>query len=409
MTDTIAMVGAGQAALQTADNLRRSGFTGQLVMIGEEAYPAYQRPPLSKKYLAGELPLERMWIKPPAFYETQQIDLRLNVRVNAIHRDRQEIELSKGSPVRYDQLLLATGAAPRQSTAPGASLSGIHVLRSIEDTDRIRARLQSGSRVVIVGGGYMGLEVAATCRSLGCEVDVIEMGERVMNRVVAPVISDFFTSEHRRAGVRIHLSTTVSGFLSAPADPSRVAAVLASDGTEYPADEVIVAMGVQPNIALAVAAGLDCENGIAIDETCRTSDSRIFAAGDCCSQFNPRAGKRIRLESVDNAFEQAKTVAANMLGTRTVHNKLPWFWSDQYDLKILIVGLNIDYDQVVLRGLPDSRSFSCAYLKEGRLIALDCINNAKDYMAAKKVIADRPLCDPKKLADPSIPLKDVIS
>jgi len=304
--------------------------------------------------------------------------------------------------------VLATGTLARKVTVPGADLGGVHYLRTIADVDRIRAELVGPSRVVIVGGGYIGLEVAATCRGLGHEVDVLEMADRVMNRVVAPEVSTFFTAEHQRAGVRIHMGALVSAFVPRAGDPSMVGAVQTLDGPAYEADLVIVGIGVVPNIGLAAAAGLACENGIAVDEHCRTSDARIYAAGDCCSHPSPRYARRVRLESVDNAFEQAKTVAANLRGGTVVHDRIPWFWSDQYDLKLLIVGLNFDYDLAVLRGDPATRSFACCYLRGGELLAIDCVNNTKDYMAGKKIIADRGHCDLAKLADPTIPLKDTV-
>jgi 3-phenylpropionate/trans-cinnamate dioxygenase ferredoxin reductase subunit len=404
----VVVVGAGQAAIQIADSLRKDGFDGRVVMVGDEAQAPYQRPPLSKKFLSGELPPERLAIKPPAFYDTHRIELRLGRHAEAIDRVRHEISLSDGERLRYDHLVLATGTLPRKVTVPGADLGGVHYLRTIADVDRIRAELTAPCRVVIVGGGYIGLEAAATCRSLGHEVDVLEMADRVMNRVVAPEVSAFFTAEHRRAGVRVHTGALVSAFVPKAGNPARVGAVETLDGPAYAADLVIVGIGVVPNIGLAAAAGLACENGIAVDEHCRTSDARIYAAGDCCSHPSPRYARRVRLESVDNAFEQAKTVAANLRGGRVVHDRIPWFWSDQYDLKLLIVGLNFDYDLALLRGDPATRSFACCYLRGGELLAIDCVNNTKDYMAGKKVIADRGHCDLAKLADPTIALKDTV-
>jgi 3-phenylpropionate/trans-cinnamate dioxygenase ferredoxin reductase subunit len=250
--------------------------------------------------------------------------------------------------------------------------------------------------------------VAATCRSLGCDIDLLEMTDRVLNRVVAPAVSEFFAAEHARHGVRIHVGATLSGFLPAAQEASRVGAVETLGGERFPADLVIVGIGVLPNTGLAVAAGLACENGILVDEYGRTSDPCIYALGDCCNQPSPRYGRRIRLESVDNAFEQAKTVAANLLGTPTVHDKVPWFWSDQYDIKLLISGLNFDYDRVVLRGQPASGTFACCYLKDTELLALDAVNSPKDYMAARKLIAAHARCDLERLADPSIPLPDTV-
>ena len=408
MSETVVIVGGGQAAIQTADSLRKDGFEGRLVMVGDESHPPYQRPPLSKKFLSGELPLERLGIKPPAFYDTHHVELRLNRHVEGLDRARQELALSDGERLGYDQLVLATGTTPRKITVPGADLGGVHYLRSIADVDRIRAELGKARRVVIIGGGYIGLEAAATCRSLGHEVDVLEMTDRVMNRVVAPGVSAFFTGEHLRAGVRVHVGVLVSAFAPRADDSRRVGAVETLGGQSYLADLVIVGIGVLPNIGLAASAGLACENGIAVDAHCRTSDPLIYSAGDCCSQPSVRYGRRVRLESVDNAFEQAKTVAFNLRGGSAVHDKIPWFWSDQYDLKLLIVGLNVDYDLALLRGDPASRSFACCYLRGRELLSIDCVNNIKDYMAAKKLIAERVHCDLAKLADPAIALKDTV-
>ena len=408
MAETFVIVGAGQTAAQAIDSLRRDGFSGRLVVIGDEPHPPYQRPPLSKKFLGGELPLERLAVKPPSFYDSARAELRLGVRAEGLLLNRRELTLSDGERLSYDRLLLATGTTPRKASVPGADLIGVHYLRTVADVDRIRAELGEERRIVIVGGGYIGLEVAATCRSLGHQVDVIEMADRVMNRVVAPEVSAFFAHEHAQAGVRIHTGALVSAFVPRSDDPARVGAVETLGGETFRADLVIVGIGVIPNTGLAAGAGLACENGIAVDEHCRTSDPFIYAAGDCCSHPSLRYSRRVRLESVDNAFEQAKTAAANMVGGRLVHDKVPWFWSDQFDLKLLIVGLNVDYDQVVLRGDPASRNFACCYLRAGELLAIDCVNNPRDYMAAKKVIAERAHCDPVKLADPAIALKDTV-
>ncbi|HXQ30355.1 MAG TPA: FAD-dependent oxidoreductase [Steroidobacteraceae bacterium] len=408
MPDTFVIAGAGQTAAQAVDSLRRAGFGGRLLVVGEEPCLPYQRPPLSKKFLGGELAVERLALKPLSFYEQARAELRLGVRIEGLDLARREVSLSDGERVLYDRLLLATGAAPRKIAVPGTELAGIHYLRTVSDVERIRAELASARDVVIVGGGYIGLEAAATCRGLGSEVDVVEMADRVMNRVVAPEVSAFFTAEHARAGVRIHTRTLVSGFRARPREPGHVAVVETLDGREFPADIVIIGIGVVPVTDVAAAAGLACQDGIAVDEHCRTSDPSVYAAGDCASHPSPRYGRRVRLESVDNAFEQAKTAAANMAGGSVVHDRVPWFWSDQFDLKLLIVGLNFDYDQVVLRGRPQARSFACCYLRAGELLALDCINDAKDYMAAKKVIAERHRCDPARLADPAVALKDTV-
>jgi 3-phenylpropionate/trans-cinnamate dioxygenase ferredoxin reductase subunit len=408
MPETIVIVGAGQAAAQAVDSLHRDGYRGRLVLIGDEPYLPYQRPPLSKKFLAGELPLERLAVKPAAFYDTAGVTLRIGARAEGLDLAGRGVLLADGERIGYDRLLLATGSSPRKVAVPGHDLVGVHYLRAVADVDRIRAELAPGARVVIVGGGYIGLEVAATCRSLGHEVDVLEMADRVMNRVVAPAVSAFFAAEHARAGVRLHVGAALGAFLPRAEDSRRVGGVETAAGSRLPADVVIVGVGVLPNTGLAAGAGLACDNGIAVDEYCRTSDPAVFAAGDCTSQPSRRYGRRVRLESVDNAFEQARTAAANLRGGAVLHDRVPWFWSDQFDLKLLIVGLSHDHDQVVLRGEPASRSFGCCYLRDGELLAMDCINSPKDYMAAKKLIGDRVRCDPRLLADPAVALKDTV-
>ncbi len=409
MPQTFVIVGAGQVAATAVESLRREGYAGRLLLIGEEAEPPYQRPPLSKKYLAGELPAERLAIKPASFYEHAAVELLLGARAVRLDPASHELGLADGRSLRYDRLLLATGGMARRIAVPGSGLEELHYLRTTADAQAIRAALAPpGRRVVVVGGGYIGLEVAATCRTLGHEVLVLEMAERVMNRVVAPAVSKFFATEHARAGVRIETGTTVSGFTARHDAPARVGAVRTGDGREFPADVVVVGVGVLPDDRLAAAAGLACENGIAVDEYCRSSDPDIYAAGDCVSHPSLHYGRRVRLESVDNAFEQAKCAAANMVGRPLVHDKVPWFWSDQYDLKLLIAGLSFDHDRTVLRGRPEDRSFSCCYLREGELLAVDCINHGRDYMAARKLIAERARLDLARLHDPAVPLKELV-
>jgi 3-phenylpropionate/trans-cinnamate dioxygenase ferredoxin reductase subunit len=409
MNGTIAIVGAGQAAAVAVEALRKEGFDGRLVVVGDEPHLPYQRPPLSKKFLAGEMPVDRLLIRPAAFFETARAEMKLGVRAEGIDLHHRTVRLSDGDALNYDSLLLATGTAPRKVTVPGHDLEGVHYLRTIADVDRLRAELATAKNVVVVGAGYIGLEVAATCRKLGLDVDVLEMADRPMNRVVAPEVSAFFAAEHAKEGVRIHTQTLVSGFEPRAGAASRVGAVHTLDGRSFAADVVIVGIGVVPVTGLAAAAGLAVENGIAIDEHCRTSDPHVWAAGDCTNHPSPRYHRRVRLESVDNAFEQAKSAAANMLGRTVVHDKVPWFWSDQFDLKLLIVGLNFDYDRALLRGDPATRAFSCCYLRGGELLAIDCVNNAKDYMAAKKLIAERATFDVAKLADAAIALKDCVA
>ena len=407
MYEHIVIAGAGQAAVQAVDTLRRRGFTGKLSMVGDEPWLPYQRPPLSKKYLAGALERERLIIRPAQFFAAHQVDTQLGRRVSEILRREQRVRLDDNTLLAYDALLLATGSRPRSLAAPGTELAGVHVLRTLADADRIRAECAPGGRMVIIGGGYIGLEVAATARGLGLEVTVLEMAQRVMSRVTCAQLSAFYESEHARQGVRILCNARVRALAADPRS-GRVRAVLTEEGGEHPADIVIVAVGVAPADELARAAGIECENGIVTDVHCRTSQEAIYAAGDCASHLNRQYGRHLRLESVDNAFEQGSTVALNLLGTATAHDKVPWFWSDQFDLKLVIVGVSHGYDTVILRGAPASRSFSACYLRGGELIAIDTVNQPKDQMAARKLIAAHVKPNPDKLADPAIALKDAL-
>jgi 3-phenylpropionate/trans-cinnamate dioxygenase ferredoxin reductase component len=403
----IAIVGAGQAAAAAIDTLRRKGFTGSISLVGEEDSWPYQRPPLSKKYLAGALAQERLLIRPPHFYAQHAIETHLARRVTHIERGAQRIRLDDGAMLPYDELLLATGSRPRVLSAPGVELPGVHFLHTVKDVAAIRGDFARARCVVIVGGGYIGLEAAATCRELGLQTTVLEMADRTMNRVTCAEVSAFVQAEHARHGVNIVCNMRVRA-IAADASSGRARAVVCEDGAEYAADLVIVGVGIAPADELASAAGLDCGNGITVDEFCRTSDPRILAAGDCCIHPSPHYGRRVRLESVDNAFEQGTSAALSLLGTPVVHDKVPWFWSDQYDLKFIIVGLNHGYDTLVMRGDPATRSFSACYLASGELIAIDTVNNAKDQMAARKLIAARARPNLDKLADPNLPLRDCL-
>ena len=400
-------MGAGQAAVQAIDTLRRKGFTGQIVLIGDEPWLPYQRPPLSKKYLAGALERERLLLRPPQFYESHSIETRLGRRVEEISRREQRLRLDDDSTVPYDALLIATGSRPRPLAAPGAELEGVHFLRTIADVEGIRAGWAAGGRLVIVGGGYIGLEVAAIAQESGLKVTVLEMTDRVMGRVVCPQISAFYEAEHARHGVRILCNSKVRALAADPAS-RRVRAVLTDDGEEHLADSVVVGCGVLPADEIAAACGLACDNGLVVDEHSRTSDPVIYAAGDCTNHPSLRYGRRLRLESVDNAFEQGASAALNLLGLETVHDKVPWFWSDQYDLKLIIIGVGQGYDTVVMRGDPASHVFSACYLRGGELIAVDTVNSPKEQMAARKLIAARVRPDPGRLADAAVPLKDTV-
>jgi len=404
MISTILIIGGGQAGAQAVDTLRREGFGGRLVLIGDEPELPYQRPPLSKKYLSGEMPADRLVFRHRTFYDEHRIELKLGRQAVRLDAAARQVELADGEKLTYDRALLCLGAESRRLTCPGAALPGVHYLRALADVAPIQAGFKPQARVVIIGGGYIGLETAATCRKMGCEVTVLEMADRVMNRVVAPGVSQYFAEEHRAHGVTIICDTRVVCLEGR----ERVEHVVCADGTRHAADLVIVGVGAVATTELARAAGLACDNGIVVDEYCRTSDAAIYAAGDCTSHPSLRFGRRVRLESVDNAFEQAKTAALNLLDKPVAHDRVPWFWSDQFDNKLLIVGLSQDHDRQVLRGDPASRSFSVCYLKGRELLAVEAVNHSKDYMAARKLIAERALMQPDKLADSELALKEAV-
>jgi 3-phenylpropionate/trans-cinnamate dioxygenase ferredoxin reductase component len=405
MISNIVIIGGGQAGAQAVDTLRREGFGGRLVLVGDEPDLPYQRPPLSKKYLSGEMAADRLLFRHRSFYDEHRIELKLGTRAVRLDAAARQVELGDGEILAYDRLLLCLGATSRQLTCPGSALAGVHYLRCLADVAPIQAGCKPGGRVVIIGGGYIGLETAATCRKMGCEITVLEMADRIMNRVVAPCVSRYFAQEHLAHGVDIICDTRV---IRLEDGAGRVERVICADGGSYAADMVIVGVGAVANTELAGAAGLACDNGIIVDEYCRTSDSAIYAAGDCTNHPSRRYGRRVRLESVDNAFEQAKTAALNLLDRPAAHDRVPWFWSDQFDNKLLIVGLSQDHDRQVLRGDPASRSFSVCYLKRGELLAVEAVNHSKDYMAARKLIAEHAILDPEKLARGDVALKEAI-
>ena len=403
MTETVVIVGAGHAAGQVVASLRQKKFAGRIVLIGEESWLPYQRPPLSKKFLAGALSAERLYFKPASFYDDPDIEVHLGTRITSIDRDTCSVKSRDGDVFTYDKLVLALGSRPRTLSLPGADLTGIHYLRGIDDVLEIQAAIQSGQRLVIVGAGYIGLEVAAVTVMLGVDVTVVEMEDRVMSRVVSPQLSEFYQREHQAHGVKLKLSTGTSGFSGS----KKLQYVLLDNGDKLAADLVVVGVGIVPNIELADAAKLETENGIVVDDHCRTSDAKIYAVGDCTFHPNAVLGRSLRLESVHNALEQAKTAASNICGEEATYAQVPWFWSDQYDLKLQIVGLSQGYDEVVMRGDPLTRSFACLYLRDGQLIAVDAVNSPKDFMQSKALIANRARIDPRQLANTEVALKDL--
>lgn len=403
MSKRIVIAGAGHAAGQAIASLRHEKFDGEIVLIGDEPYLPYQRPPLSKKFLAGEMPAERLYLKPASFYEDPKITLRLDTRVAAIDTAGKTLSIDGGDDLAYDKLILALGSRARRLRVDGADLRHVHYLRTITDVEAIRAELDVGRRLVVVGGGYIGLEVAAVARTLGLDVTVVEMADRVMSRVVSAEISDFYQIEHTNHGVKLKLSSTVKALQG----KKRVRQVVLDDGEEIPADFVVIGTGIVPNTEIALEAGLRVGNGIVVDDHCRTSDPHIYAIGDCTSHPNEIYGRNIRLESVHNALEQAKTAANNICGKETRYAEVPWFWSDQYDLKLQIAGLSEGYDDIVVRGNPAERSFACLYLEQGRLIAVDAVNAPKDFMQSKPLITARAVIEKNDLADSGKTLREL--
>lgn len=409
MTDPILVIGAGQAASQAVATLRSEGYGGAITMIGDEPYLPYQRPPLSKKFLKGEIERERLELKPKSFYETNAIICKLGVSATAIDRSTRSVRLQSGEILPYSKLLLATGAKVRRVNLPGADLRNIFYLRTIGDVDLIRPHLLPGKQVALVGGGYIGLEVAAVAAKLGCVVNVIEMSSRVMARVVSEPVSAFYEAEHRKAGVILKLNAMVAGFNGRG---GVLTGIQLSDGHDVGADLAIVGVGVDPNIALAESAGIACNNGIVVDAFGATNDPDIFAAGDCTSHPNPFAGGMVRLESVQNAIDQAKHAALAMIGRPTPYEEVPWFWSDQYELKLQIAGLRAGHDEQVMRGDPAKRQFAVFYLRgglaHGQVVAVESVNAIPEYMIGRKLIAGRVKLSAQKLADLANPMKSFL-
>ena len=403
MSDHLVIVGGGQAAAQAVQSLRQQNFPGAITLLGDEPYPPYQRPPLSKKYFAGELPRERLLLRPAAFYAEKGVALELGARVEEIELAARRVRLRDGRTIAYDRLLLATGSRARACPVPGADLPGVHYLRTIADVDAIIAALAPGARVLLVGAGYIGLEVAASARQRGFDVTVLEAADRVMSRTVSTEVSAFYEASHRAAGVAIHCGAGVKAFRG----PSRVTAVETTDGRSFACDIAIVGIGIEPNIELAANAGLQCSNGIVVDELARTADPHIVAAGDCTNHPHPLLERRVRLESVPNAIHQAKVAAGTLLGLPTPYSEVPWFWSDQYDLKLQIAGLSTGYDEVVVRGDPAARSFAAFYLKAGQLLAVDAVNSPREFIAGKKLVANRARIAPDVLRDAKVDLTTI--
>lgn len=399
----IMVIGAGQAGFTVCAKLRDLGHQGPITLIGEEAHPPYQRPPLSKGYLLGDITEDRLYFRPPSFYEERSIDLRLSASASAIDRERKVVVLADGTTIAYDRLVLTTGARPRTLPAAiGGNLDGVFCVRNLADINAMTERFREGQHVLVVGGGYIGLEAAAVSAKLGLTVTVIEAASRILQRVACPETAAYFRSLHDRKGVTLLEGAALQ---TLEGEDGHVRAARLADGSAIPVDFVIAGVGVIPNVELAESANLAIDNGIAVDENCRTSDPDIYAAGDCAS-FPWRNG-RIRLESVGNAIEQAEAVARSLIGTPGRYDAKPWFWSDQYDVKLQIAGLSAGYDRVVTRpGAAGSVSYW--YYRRDELLAVDAMNEPRVYMVAKRLIEAGRSPSAEIVSNPATDLKSLL-
>ncbi|WP_295528965.1 NAD(P)/FAD-dependent oxidoreductase [Novosphingobium sp. Chol11] len=402
----VVIVGAGHGGAQAAMALRQNGFAGSIRMIGRESEPPYERPPLSKEYLARDKPFERLYIRPLQFWADKHIDMMLGREVLSLDAGAKSVTLDDGSAIAYGSLIWATGGDPRRLTCAGADLAGVHAVRTRADVDQIMHELDAGARrAVVIGGGYIGLEATAVLIKLGCEVTLLEALPRVLARVAGEPLSAFFEAEHRAHGVDLRTGAMVDYLVGAD---GKVTGVQLADATVLPADLVIVGIGIVPAVAPLLAAGAEGGNGVMVDAFCRTSLPDVYAIGDCAAHASAFAeGAVIRLESVQNANDMATTAAKAICGAPVAYHATPWFWSNQYDLKLQTVGLSTGHDAAVLRGDPATRSFSVIYLKAGKVIALDCVNMVKDYVQGRKLVETGAQIAPALLADAAVPLKEM--
>ena len=405
----VVIVGAGHGGAQAAIALRQNGFAGSILLIGREPEIPYERPPLSKEYLAREKTFERICLRPEHFWADKGIILARNREVVRIDPAAHQLVLRDGAVITYGQAIWATGGDPRRLACPGAELAGIHAVRTRADVDQLMAELDAGARrAVVIGGGYIGLEAAAVLTKLGVAVTVLEMLPRVLARVAGETLSNFFEGEHRAHSVDLRTGTAVDAIVG---EHGRVSGVTLADGTALPADIVIAGIGIIPAVGPLLSAGAAGGNGVDVDEFCRTSLPDVYAIGDCAAQANGFADNAVvRLESVQNANDMASCAAKAICGDPQPYGATPWFWSNQYDLKLQTVGLTLGYDQEIVRGDPAARSFAVIYLRNGQVIALDCVNSVKDYVQGRKLVEARfKPDDPELLADPGVPLKDMLA
>jgi 3-phenylpropionate/trans-cinnamate dioxygenase ferredoxin reductase subunit len=401
----VVIAGAGHAGFQLAASLRQNGFGERIILINDEGHLPYQRPPLSKAYLKGSGGPDSLMFRPDKFYHDQNIDL-ITDRAASIDRSARKVALASGKSLDYGHLVLATGARNRLLDLPNANLEDVRYLRILDESEALRQRIAPSGRVVVIGAGFIGLEFAATARAKGLEVDVVELGTRVMARAVTEEISEFFQQRHTAAGIRVHLGVQVTSIES---DGGKVTGVSLSDGRRVPADLIVVGVGVLPNVELAAAAGLPVASGVIVDKHLLTSDPNISAIGDCALFASPRFGGSLRLESVQNATDHARCVAARLTGKTEVYDGLPWFWSDQGPDKLQIAGLTTGYDRVVVRGDRAQGAFSAFCYKAGKLVGIESINRAGDHMFGRRLLAANGSITPEQAADASFDLKRALA
>lgn len=402
--ENLVIVGAGQSAIQCITSLRKEDYSGLITLVGEEEHLPYQRPPLSKGFLEDTVSNERLYFKKLEFFIENKVQLKLGTKAEEIDIENNNIHLSDNTKLSFDKLVFATGSSVRKLDFPGKDLNSIHYLRGLDDALSIKKDLQTKQNIVVVGAGYIGLEVAAIAAKQNKSVTVIEMADRVMNRTVDPQISDYYFNLHKKNGVTFKFNTSLKEIVGTN-NPEKV---ICSDGTEVQADMVIIGAGIMPNVELAENAGLSCDNGIVVNEFGKTDHANIYACGDCTNHPNKLLNKKIRLESVHNAMEQSKTVASSIINKSLAYNQIPWFWSDQYDHKLQIVGLSGDHDKVTMRGDMSEAKFMLFYTKDERLIAVDAVNNSKEFLICKKLVANKVTIKPDEISNPATNLNDLI-
>ena len=402
--ENLVIVGAGQSAIQCITSLRKENYSGLITLVGEEEHLPYQRPPLSKGFLEDTVSNERLYFKKLEFFIENKVQLKLGTKAEEIDIKNNNIHLSDNTKLSFDKLVFATGSSVRKLDFPGKDLNSIHYLRGLDDALSIKKDLQTKQNIVVVGAGYIGLEVAAIAAKQNKSVTVIEMADRVMNRTVDPQISDYYFNLHKKNGVTFKFNTSLKEIVGTN-NPEKV---ICSDGTEVQADMVIIGAGIMPNVELAENAGLSCDNGIVVNEFGKTDHANIYACGDCTNHPNKLLNKKIRLESVHNAMEQSKTVASSIINKSLAYNQIPWFWSDQYDHKLQIVGLSGDHDKVTMRGDMSEAKFMMFYTKDEKLIAVDAVNNSKEFLICKKLVANKVTIKPDEISNPATNLNDLI-